>query len=142
MTVEAMGAVHDFLIKEHSNREITVQLRNEFAAVLNSKGKRGGLNCVALIYFYVRCYTHPFCCMPVFDFPRNWACSRIRISRLLCADVECIFVTLSVNLFFWYTASFHQRLKFQFEGLSKCIFFILAIYKYTYDQCNKCGHMS
>ena len=35
MTVEAMGAVHDFVLKEHGNREIIVHLRNEFAAVLN-----------------------------------------------------------------------------------------------------------
>jgi len=44
VTVEAMGVVHDFVMKEHSNREIIVQLRNEFAAVLNSKGKRSGLS--------------------------------------------------------------------------------------------------
>jgi hypothetical protein len=44
VTVEARGAVHEFVVKEHSNREIIVQLRNEFAAVLNSTGKTGGLS--------------------------------------------------------------------------------------------------
>jgi hypothetical protein len=42
--MEARGAVHDFVMKEHSNREIIFQLRNAFAAVLNSTGKTGGLS--------------------------------------------------------------------------------------------------
>ena len=44
MTVEARGAVHDFVMTEHNNREIIVQFRNEFAALLNSTGKTGGLS--------------------------------------------------------------------------------------------------
>jgi len=43
VTVEPRGTVHDFVMKEHNNREIIVHLRNEFTAVLNSTGKRGGL---------------------------------------------------------------------------------------------------
>ena len=44
MTMEASRAVHNFVMKERSNREIIFQRRNEFAAVLNSTGKTGGLS--------------------------------------------------------------------------------------------------